>query len=195
MSQIFEPVGVGSVAVVTGTGTTQKIFQSSLAAGGNYTLSALGSNKLNARKFGIRMSGNAIGVTAGTTLQLQLLGQVPGQSVVILAQSTARTLGTNLVQPWTLEAELIADGYQVILPTGAFSGTTIGSAILTGQFKDTIYGTTPAIDAPAILTNNITANINMNAEPPVQFFAAVLFGTSNALNIATLTEFFGYAND
>src|SRR5271157_930529 len=101
MSILFEPVGVGSVSPVTGTGTTQKIFQSSLTAGGAYTLNALGSNRLNGKKFGVRMSGNAIGPTASTTLQLQLLCLVPGQSVVIVAQSTARTLATNVYEPWT----------------------------------------------------------------------------------------------
>jgi hypothetical protein len=192
---IAQPVGVGNVAVATGLGTTQKIFQSSLTAGGNYTLNLPGSNKLNGKKFGVRMSGNAFGHTAATTLQLQLLGLAPGGANVILAQSTARTLQTAAFNPWTLEAELIVDGTQVLLASGNFSGSEIGSGILTGQFKDTIFGTAPAIDAPAILTNNISANINMANEPSLQFFAAVLFATSDALNVATLLEFFAYAND
>lgn len=194
--QIFVPQGAGSVAPATGAGTTQKIFQSSLAAGGNYTLNALGSNKLNGKRFGVRMSGNAIGPTASTTLQLQLLCQANGAgSATVIAQSTARTLSTNAYCPWSLEAELIVDGYQAFLATGNFSGTNIGSGILTGRFEDTIYGSSPAVDAPAILTNNITSNINMNQEPPLSFYAAVLFGTTNAANIANLFEFFGYAND
>ncbi len=194
MSIIFEPVGVGSVSPVTGTGTTQKIFQSSLSAGGNYTLNALGTNRLNGKKFGVRMSGNAIGPTASTTLQLQLLCLVPGQSNVIIAQSTARTMATNVYEPWTLEAEIIADGYYAYLATGGFSSTLVGSQILTGQFKDTIGASTPAIDAPAILTNGVTTGLNMNAEPPLQFFAAVLFGTTNATNIANLLEFVGFGD-
>ncbi len=194
MSIIFEPVGVGSVSPVTGTGTTQKIFQSSLSAGGNYTLNALGTNRLNGKKFGVRMSGNAIGPTASTTLQLQLLCLVPGQSNVIIAQSTARTMATNVYEPWTLEAEIIADGYYAYLATGGFSSTLVGSQILTGQFKDTIGASTPAIDAPAILTNGVTTGLNMNAEPPLQFFAAVLFGTTNANNIANLLEFVGFGD-
>jgi len=194
MSILFEPVGVGSVSPVTGTGTTQKIFQSSLTAGGAYTLNALGSNRLNGKKFGVRMSGNAIGPTASTTLQLQLLCLVPGQSVVIVAQSTARTLATNVYEPWTLEAEFIADGYYALLANGQWSSTLTGSQLLTGQFKDTIGASTPAIDAPAILTNSVSTGLNMNAEPPLQFTAAVLFGTSNAVNIANLLEFVGFGD-
>lgn len=192
--QIFTPTG--TPVPVTGAGTAQKIFQSSIAGVGAYTLNALGSLRLQGKRFGVRASGNAIGPTAATTLQLQLLGNVPGQAAVILAQSTARTMATNAFGLWTIEAELTADGYQVLLATGNFSGTEIGSNQLSGRFEDVIYTSTgPIIDAPAVLTNSITANLNMNAEPPLQFNVAVLFGTSNANNIANLFEFYGYAND
>jgi hypothetical protein len=195
----------GAVQTIGGTGTTQKIFQSSIknAAGvvqspfvsgvTDFLLAIPGQNKLNGTRFNVLMSGNVYLHGTSPTWQLQLLGSVLGTSNTILAQTSAVSLTTANNYDWSLLASFIVSS------TPSVSTLPGGSGILTGQFSSLINGT---VGASATLTNNLTGVVMSGptggspAAPTggAAFYlkAAALFGVSDAANLASLTEFYAW---
>lgn len=199
MPLISEPYTPGAVSTVGGLGTTQKIFQSTQPSGRygvavqDFLLAIPGSNRLNGKRIKINMSGNAFLHGTTPTLQLQLLGSVLGVANTILCQTAAVTLTTNLNYDWGLQAELLCSNLPT--PNTTFPG---GAGIVTGKFNSLIGGT---VGADATLTNNL-AGVAMGPGTPLvpidpAFYckAAVLFSVTDALALASLTEFYAYTEE
>jgi hypothetical protein len=196
----------GSVSTVGGPGTTQKIFQSNItnAAGvvqspfvsgvTAYLLPIPGLNKLNGHRLNVILSGNAYVHGSSPTLQLQLLGSILASSWTVLAQTSAVSLTTANNYDWSLNATLICSN------TPSVSTVPGGAGIVTGSFGSLINGT---VGAGATLTNNLTG-VNMNpttgspatASGAAAYYlaAALLFGVSDAANLASVTEFYAFTD-
>jgi hypothetical protein len=148
MSQIVNALQTQVASAVGGVGTSAKIFQyaplpfapSGQGLTGGVTLAIPGTARLNGKQFQVRASGNVTVAGTSPTVQLQLLGAVPGGNNVVLAQSTARTVTTSASYAWTLETTLQGDNL---------------SAILQGWFTDAINN---VVDSQAALTNTLTVN-------------------------------------
>lgn len=188
----------GAPLTIGGLGTTQKIFQAPktglvVSAVSDYLLALPGGNRLNGKVFAVRATGNVFVHGTTPTFQLQLLGSILGVTNVILAQTAAVTLTTAANYDWAIEALLFG--------SSAPSVTTVpgGAGALVGQFSSNINGT---VGAQATLTNNLTGitfgptssatGPGTPNEPIAYLKVAGLFTPTDALQLASLTEFVVY---
>lgn len=202
---ISTPLTPGAVQTIGGTGTTQKIFQSSIknqagvvqspfvSSVTDYLLPIPSGGKLNGKRIKIMISGNVYVHGTSPTWQLQLLGSVAGSSNTILCQTAAVSLTTANNYDWSMEVNLICSN----LPAGGVTTLPGGAGLVTGQFSSLINGT---VGASATLTNNLASvdmfnNTITNASyglPAYYLKAAALFGVTDAANLASLTEFYAF---
>lgn len=167
-----------SGAGVGGLGTTAKIFSLSglgvtalilnVDSGGN-------PGKLEGRTWEIRAAGNLYAHGSSPTANVVLqsgksLTATSNTSIATLGSAQSVTTATNF--PWAVSALV--------------QGTT-ASGILQGKFQIVIDNT---LSAAAALSNALTGLVfSPGVNPVIQLVAGVTFSVSDALSVATLTEF------
>jgi hypothetical protein len=187
----------GAVQTIGGLGTTQKIFQSNIknAAGvvqspfvsgvTDFLLPIPGLNRFNGKKICVDIVGNVYVHGTTPTFQVQMLGSVLGVSNTIMAQSAAVTLTTNANYDWEIYAELFCSN------APAVAGGVGGAGAVSGFFEYFIGGT---YAARAALTNNLPS-VSMNSTPAYYLKVAGLFSVTDALDIASLTQFNAWTDE
>jgi hypothetical protein len=175
-----------TAATVGGTGTVGKVFpllsNSSVAA----TLTAFGSGRLEGQQFVVRASGKVF--VHGTTPTV-LLTLAKGTSLTLASDTavavmaSAATLVTAATYPWAIEVKCQGDStsgiVQVISSSISINGVaaSVTNANLTGI---NLGVQAPLVNGLPPLTSN---------EPSINLVMAVTFGVSDALNLATMTQF------
>jgi hypothetical protein len=207
MSQIVNALQTQVASAVGGVGTSAKIFQyaplpfapSGQGLTGGVTLAIPGTARLNGKQFQVRASGNVTVAGTSPTVQLQLLGAIPGGNNVVLAQSTARTVTTSASYAWALEATLQGDNLSAILQgwfSDAINNVVDTQAALTNTLTGVNFGTIAASGASNGASYPTSGYLPLNAgdEPAINLQFALVFGVSNAANAGNLLEFFATIN-
>jgi hypothetical protein len=203
MSVTVNALATNNASPIGGLGTTAKIWQiapqpfspASITPTGAITLFAPGTGVLAGHSFKVRASGNFTVAGTTPTVQAILYAATPGNTNVILAQSSVRTVTTSASYPFTIEATLQGDNLSGWLQgwfTAGVGAQVDVQAALTNKLTGVNFGVNSASGAASGASYPTTGYLPTNAgnEPSVLFQAALVFGVSNAANVGNLYEFY-----
>jgi hypothetical protein len=176
--------------VVTAAVTTAQVFSLASNSAIPTTVPCPGKLALEAKRFTVRAEGSAKTAVDAYTVKATLLAGLvipatpfTATNWTVLGAGSARAVATAGSVPWWIEANLIFDSVG-----GAMQGTF-------NQLANNLF------DASAAITNQVTGingtNLNVTqgatvvppADPVVVFAVALTFGTANAGNVGTLSNF------
>lgn len=170
--------------------TTSQIFTLASNSLLPVTVGAPGKLALEAKRFTVRAEGSVKTAVDAYTVKATLFAAlaVPATPLTpgnwtLLGAGTARAIATAGSVPWWIEANLIFD--------------SVGGA-LQGNFQQMANN---LFDGSAAITNQVTgingtnvqvtqgASVIQPADPVVYFTVGLTFGTANAANLGTLSNF------
>ena len=197
MSNVLDfQVSGSNVSTVSGLGTSFKVFPRPLgpsigvAPSAPSSTSALGAlmlpaqNVFNGQQFRILASGNFgsdTGDPSGTvTVEIKAVtGSLTSPTYTSIATTGAMT-PFYTIQPWSIEADLVGSSY-----AGA-------NGLLIGNYQSSLRG---SVVANTTVTNIVTGldfnagNSSLQQGAVLGFVVGVTFGTTDATNVARLTQF------
>lgn len=195
-------VNGGNPSVVGGTGTAIKYFPRLLGTSigvqsvAPSATSAVGQlvppafNELNGQLFRVRMAGDVLAFTGGTTYNVTLsanTGTAASPTYVVIASTGLITLASATKTIWSIDAVLFGTTNAGQVSGWYDSVTTIANG--TGAFKAQSATGLDNVVAASGLNYNTGLTSSGNQGVPFGLVAAVTFATSLASNSASLYQF------